>query len=165
MKGTLGAFAVALSTQLFASFVLSLPTIADDRDKLAGNWRLVSFYTEDVQTKQRNNVYGEQPKGYVAFTGGRFIGIATAEGRKQPQTSEDQAAAFRSMIAYTGKYRVEGDKYITKVDVAWNEGWVGTEQIRFWRLEGDRLNLTTAPMPNPNVSGGMLIGTLVWERE
>jgi len=38
------------------------------------------------------------------------------------------------MIAYTGKYRLEGNKFITTVDAAWNEEWVGAEQIRFWRL-------------------------------
>jgi hypothetical protein len=52
------------------------------------------------------------------------------------------------MIAYTGKFRVEGGKFITKVDVAWNEGWVGTDQVRFWRVEGDKLYITSASIPN-----------------
>jgi hypothetical protein len=87
---------------------------------------------------------------------------ATADDREAP---DEQAAAFRSMIAYTGKFRLEGEKFITEVDVAWNEAWVGTEQVRFWRLEGDRLHIVSAPIPNPNVQGSMMIGTLVWERE
>jgi hypothetical protein len=69
------------------------------------------------------------------------------------------------MIAYTGKWRVEGDKFITKVDVAWNPALVGTEQVRFWRLKSGKLRITTAPLPNPNVAGSTMIGTLVWERE
>jgi hypothetical protein len=69
------------------------------------------------------------------------------------------------MIAYTGKFRLEGDKFITKVDVAWNEGWVGTEQVRFWRVEEGKLHIISAPIPNPNVPGGKMIGILVWERE
>jgi hypothetical protein len=31
------------------------------------------------------------------------------------------------MIAVSGKYRQEGDKFIIKVDLAWNEGRVGTD--------------------------------------
>jgi hypothetical protein len=96
---------------------------------------------------------------------GRFFGFATADGRKPPQNPEEQAAAFRSMIAYTGKFRLEGDKFITRVDVAWNEGWVGTEQVRFWRVEGGKLYITSAPIPNPNVPGAKMIGILIWERE
>ena len=34
------------------------------------------------------------------------------------------------MVAYTGTYRVEGNKWITKVDVAANPALLGTEQAR-----------------------------------
>jgi hypothetical protein len=155
---------VSASTLLLISIVLRSPAVADDRVGLTGNWKLLSFYTEDAETKRRNNLYGEHPKGYAALTPeGRLFAVVTADGRKTPQTTDEQAAAFKSIIAYTGKYRVEGNKFIATVDAAWNEGWMGTEQVRFWRVEGNRLSITTAPMTSPN--GGMMIGTLVWERE
>jgi hypothetical protein len=157
---------VVPSVQLVTLFFVATSALADDRNGLTGNWKLVSFYTEDAQTKERINVYGERPKGYAAITpDGRLFAVVTAEGRKSPQTADEQAAAFRSMIAYTGKYRVEGHKFITTVDAAWNEGWIGSEQVRFWQLEGNRLSITTALMTNPNQNGGMMVGTLVWERE
>jgi hypothetical protein len=62
--------------------LVSSSALADDMEKLLGNWKLVSFYTEDVQTKQRNNVYGEHPDGFAGFTPGRFFAFATADGRK-----------------------------------------------------------------------------------
>jgi len=155
---------VSLSTLLLLLLVLWTPAMADERDGLIGNWKLLSFYTEDAETKQRNNLYGEHPKGYAALTPeGRLLAVVTADGRKTPQTTDEQAAAFKSMIAYTGKYRVVGNKFITTVDAAWNEGWMGTEQVRFWKVEGNRLSITTAPMTSPN--GSMMIGTLMWERE
>jgi hypothetical protein len=40
-----------------------------------------------------------------------------------------------------------------------------SDQARFWRVEGNKLFLTSAPIPNPNVAGGMMIATVVWERE
>jgi len=38
-----------------------------------------------------------------------MIGILTGEQRKKPETDEG-VAAFRSMAAYSGIYRVEGDR-------------------------------------------------------
>ena len=37
-----------------------------------------------------------------------------------------------------------------------NEAWVDTDQTRFWRFEGDRLHIISAPVPNPNVAGSDL---------
>jgi hypothetical protein len=97
---------------------VSSSALADDREKLLGNWKLVSFFTEDVQTRQRSNVFGEHPNGFIGFTPERFFAFAMAEGRKAPQTPGEQAAAYRTVVAYTGKWRLEGEKFITKVDVA-----------------------------------------------
>jgi Lipocalin-like domain len=158
--------ATTLAGSAFAQQQGGLPQPASDQEKLLGNWKLVSFYTEDVQTKHRNDVYGARPIGHAALTpSGRLFAVITADGRKPPKAPEEQAAAFRSMIAYTGKFRIEGEKLTTKVDAAWNEAWVGTEQVRFWKLEGDRLHIITAPIPNPDVPDGLMIGVLVWERE
>jgi hypothetical protein len=155
--------AVSLVILLF----LSSSALADDREKLLGNWKLVSFFTEDVQTKQQSNVFGEHPNGFIGFTPERFFAFATAEERKAPQTPEEQAAAYRTVVAYTGKWRLEGEKFITRVDVASNPGWVGTDQIRFWRLDGNKLFITTAPttMPSPDGAVKTIVGNLVWERE
>jgi len=152
---------------LVVILLLSSTVRADDAEKILGNWRLVSFFSEDIQTKQHSNPYGEHPNGFIGFTPGRFFAFVTAEGRSAPQTPEEQAASFRTVIAYTGKWRLDGEKFITKVDAAWNPGWVGTEQVRFWRLEGGKLSITTAPfpIPNPNGSEKMVIGNLVWEKD
>ncbi len=140
--------------------------MTDDAEKLIGDWKLASFFTEDVETKQRTNVYGDNPTGYLAITAGRrFIGLLTPDQQKAAQTLEEQAAAYRAMLAYTGKLRLDGERFIVDVDAAWNKDWVGTEQVRFWRLEGNRLLIKSAPIPNPNVAGRMMVGTLVWEKE
>ena len=118
-----------------------------DASKLAGVWKLNSFVTEYMQTKERQNVFGANPKGYLIVTPERFTGIITGEGRKPPQTDEDRISSFRTMFAYTGLYRIEGNKLTTKVEVAWNEAWTGTDQTRFFRLEGDKLFIETDIAP------------------
>ena len=54
--------------------------------------------------------------------------ILTGEGRRAAKTDQERADLMDSLVSYTGKYRLEGDTWITKVDVAWNPEWVGTEQ-------------------------------------
>lgn len=140
--------------------------MTEDAEKLVGDWKLASFFAEDVETKQQTNVYGDKPTGYLVITSGRrFIGLVTADGQKSAQTPAEQAAAYRTMLAYTGKWRLDGAKFIVDVDAAWNKDWVGTEQVRFWRREGNKLLITSAPIPNPNVAGSMIVGNLVWEKE
>jgi len=70
--------------------------------------------------------------------------ILTGDGRKAPNTDQDRADLFKSMFAYTGMYRLEGEKWITKVDVSWNPAWVGTEQVRFFRFDGERRQVISA---------------------
>jgi hypothetical protein len=86
---------------------------------------------EDIETGEQKPVWGEHPNGCLVLTpGGRWIVVQTAEGREAPQSGDDQAAAFRSMLAYSGKYSVDRSTIAIKVDIAWDESWVGTEQIR-----------------------------------
>ena len=68
------------------------------------------------------------------------------------------------MIAYTGRYRVENGKVITKVEAAWNEAWVGGEQVRHIRFEGDRLTIESPPMPHPNINDKTVRVIVVWQR-
>lgn len=137
---------------------------SDGSRNVVGTWKLVSFVNEFQDGSERGAAYGKRPTGYIIFTPeGRMMSIVEAEGRKSPQTDEDRAAAFRTLISYTGAYRFEGDKFITKVDVSWNPAWVGTEQERFFKLEGDRLEVISPWVMSPNL-GKLTRATLTWER-
>jgi Lipocalin-like domain len=141
-----------------------LPARADEQDKLVGAWKIVSAVVEDLQTKEQKPLYGEHPKGYlILLASGRMMSLLVSEGQKAPQTDEERSLAYRSMVAYTGKYRVDGNKWITKPDVAWNDAWL-VDQERYFRIEGDRLYIETAPQMNPNF-GKLVRVTLIWERE
>jgi len=147
----------------------ALPARADDksdREKIVGTWKLVSVVYEDQETKAHAAVLGEHPKGYqIATPEGRWLALVTAEGRKVPQTDEDRAQALRTMISYSGRYRVEDGKVVTKVEVAWNEAWVGGEQTRFIRFEGDLLHIESPPMPHPNLAGTVVRVIETWQRD
>jgi Lipocalin-like domain len=152
---------------LLALLLLASPLHSADSGKIVGTWKLVSVVYEDAQTKERTPVLGEHPRGYqIATPEGRWIAVVTADGRPIPRTDEDRAKALRTMIAYSGHYRVDGDKVITKVEVAWNEAWVGGEQVRFLRFEGDDvLHIESPPMPHPNVNDRTVRVIVTWSRD
>ena len=116
------------------------PSFADDREKLVGIWKLVSWEREIIATGQRKPHLGNSPTGYLIFTpDGRMMVLITGEGRLGLNTNQNCAELFSSMYAYTGMYQIQGDKWITKIDVAWNPGWVGNNAIRSFTIEGNRL--------------------------
>jgi hypothetical protein len=139
---------------------------AELRRQIVGTWVLVSVVYEDTATKERTPVYGEHPKGIqIATAAGRWLALMTGEGRPIPKTDADRAQALKTMIAYTGRYRVEGGQVITKVEAAWNEGWVGGEQVRNIRFDRDRLYIESPPMPHPNINDKTVRVIVVWARE
>jgi len=142
---------------------------ADDaelKQKIVGAWKLVSVVYEDQESKARTPVYGEHTRGrQIATADGLWLALVTAEGRTVPKTDEERAQALRTMIAYTGRYRVEDGKVVTKVEAAWNEGWVGGEQTRFIRFEDDSLIIESPPMPQPNHHKRVVRGIVIWDRE
>ena len=127
------------------------PSFADDRTQVQGVWKLVSYKVEIQATGQKEPVMGQHPTGYVIFTPeGRVWFVLTGEGRKPAKTIQERADLLNSLVAYTGTYRIEGDKWITKVEVAWNPEWVGTEQMRFFKVVNDRLQVLTPWRIMPN---------------
>ncbi|MFZ0608345.1 MAG: lipocalin-like domain-containing protein [Xanthobacteraceae bacterium] len=139
---------------------------AELRRHIVGTWTLVSVNYEDQKTKERAPVYGEHPKGIqIATPHGRWLALMTGENRPVPKSDVDRAQALTTMIAYTGRYRVENGNVITKVEAAWNEAWVGGEQVRAIRFDGDKLFIESPPMPHPNISDTTVRVIVVWERE
>jgi hypothetical protein len=78
---------------------------------------------------QSQDFFGAKPKGSLILTAsGRAIALTTAEHRTPGDSEAQRAALHKSMLAYTGRYRIEGDEFVTTVDASWNEAWNGTEQ-------------------------------------
>ena len=133
---------------------------------LVGTWRLTSAIMEDVESKTQTHGWGEHPKGLLIITeAGRWVAIQTAEGHKAAADDAGRAAAFRTMLAYAGSYRVEDGKIFVMVDISWDQRWVGSEQVRHFRVEGDRLHVEAPPQPYANFGGRVMRGILVWKRE
>jgi hypothetical protein len=134
--------------------------------QIVGVWKLVSVMYEDQATKTMSPIMGDNPRGYqIATPDGRWLALATPSGRTAPATDDERTQAFRTMIGYSGRYSVQGSTITTKVDVAWNESWVGGEQVRHIRFDGDRLYIESPPMSHPNMYGKTVRVIVVWQRD
>jgi lipocalin-like protein len=139
---------------------------SDASSKLVGTWQLVSVKFEPADTGEAVDMYGPDPLGYLILTAeGRMMVIQTSRNRQPPRNDADLAELFKSLIAYTGRYRVEGnDHFVTTVDVAWHPAWLGTEQARAFVLEGGVLSIVTVGMSHPNFPGRSGRAVLRWKR-
>lgn len=134
--------------------------------RLLGTWKLVSFHSEFRDTGAREEALGPSPTGYLIFGADeRMMALIVAKERKAGSNDAFQAGLFRSMMSYTGRYRVEGNEFVTAVDASWNEEWTGTEQRRFFKIEADRLEIISAWLASPRLPGRPIVrGILSWVR-
>jgi hypothetical protein len=142
------------------------PAYSDDKDKLVGSWRLIAFKVQANDTKETKDALGPNPQGRMILTASGYVtNYRVAAGRKPAETDAERAQLLRTMAAWTGRYRVEGNKLIVKTDSAWNEEGTGRELPRTFMVEGNRLILTTATPRSNFFEGRPATGNEYFERE
>lgn len=99
--------------------------------------------------------WGKSPHGYLVITPKVFVLFFTGDVRKPGAAVEARAALLDTLVAYSGPYRIEGNKITVSVDAAWNEAWKGTQQTRAFELKGKRLVLITGPQASAKQPGKM----------
>ena len=130
-----------------------------------GAWRLDALRLRMEDTGEIVEPFGPDPRGSIIFTpDGRMMTVITASRRALPTTDAEMAAAFRGMMAYTGRFTLDQDQVVIDVDASWNPAWEGTQQIRRVDLEGDRLTLTSEVQEHPRYPGRKLRGIITWTR-
>ncbi len=132
-------------------------------NSLVGVWKVLSFQIEFEDGGERDEPYGAPPIGYVVLTEQRLTAIITSPKRTMDQSGAD---LFDSMMAYSGRYRLQGDDcFITTVDSAWSPAWLGSEQVRHFKIDGEVLSVTGLFRDNPKYPGRRARGVLIGRRE
>ena len=94
-------------------------------------------------------------------TDDRIMSILTSRER----ADKDAAALVETMMAYPGSYDIEDEeRLVIKVDAAWDPAWVGSEQVRFFNVDGDTLSITTAWQTHRKFPGRTVRGVLTGQR-
>ena len=135
------------------------------KERLIGSWRLVSYETTDASGR-KGRPYGEAVGRISYDANGNMTGQVMRPDRAEVGTGEghlQQArAAYLGYIAYFGTYEIasDGRSVVHHVQGSLNPAWVGGDQVRQMRFEGERLILSTATRKN----GMTLTHELTWER-
>ncbi len=104
---------------------------------IIGTWRLVATHALDDHGRPMRAPYGPQPQGIVVFgADGRMMAVL-CDGRAQLPAGE----TIREYNSYCGNFTFDGEQLVTLVDASSNPDWVGGEQVRAVRFEGERLML------------------------
>ena len=137
-------------------------------NRLLGTWTLVSALREEIPSGATTEMFGRNPHGFINYgPDGRMIALITRSDRKAAAngrpTPTEAEALFRSMLSYAGTFTVEGDVVTHHVDISWNESFTGGMQKRQFKLDGDRLILST-PQSHDPIDGKMSVRWMTWQR-
>jgi len=135
--------------------------------KVVGTWKLISIEA----TRPNGEVirdWGQNPTGMIVYDAGRrmavqFMRDLRPNSAANPLTIEEKNAAFEGYYAYFGTYEFnEKDSTVTHhIQGSMRPYEVGTDYKRIYKLEGNRLTLSTPPMLR---EGEQRVYRLVWER-
>jgi hypothetical protein len=132
---------------------------------LIGNWRLVTYETVDAAGR-RAKPYGDAVGRLTYDERGNMSGQVMRPNRARVELGEGNAqqvrAAYMGYIAYFGTYDIEPDgaRVTHHVEGSLNPAWVGGDQVRAMRFDGDRLVLSAEVVK----AGQTVTHTLTWER-
>lgn len=139
------------------------------REDLYGTWRLLSTSGRDAATGEKTEFFGRRPEGFLSYgRDGRMSAILAMDDRPGPRnparaTDRTRAKLFDTMAAYAGTFTIRGNTVTHHVDISWNGVWTGTDQVRYARIEGDRLVITSDALRR-DTDGRMIVPELVWQK-
>jgi len=136
-----------------------------DEQGLIGSWKLDAFELE-MPDGAVSYPYGKDLAGYLFYNADGFMSAAfmNAERGRVPDGELSEAAkasTYDQFMAYSGPFEVNGDRIRHFVDVSALEVWTGTIQERWFKIDGDRLELLTQAL---SVGSEAPVGRLVWHR-
>jgi len=127
---------------------------ADIKSKFLGTWKLVDVDREIADSGEKLD-QGVVHTGFICYTDEpRMMVIIRRAVPGQPG---------QEITAYAGPWTIDGDTVIHHVEMAAREPWAGTDQVRGFAFEGNRLTLTPPVSPD-YVHGAVTRRHLTWEK-
>jgi len=136
---------------------------------ILGTWKLVSVSSSTAGGERNDSPFGADPTGFLTYTQDGRMSAIVSYGERKPLSStdshlapvEEQAEAFRTFVAYAGRFTLNGDTVIHHVEVCSIQNWVGTDLIRGIKIEAEQIVLISSPTP---VDGKTQTFRLIWQR-
>jgi hypothetical protein len=139
---------------------------------IEGRWKLIAAEDLRADGTVARYPWGRSPIGSIIVDRGwcyvQIMSSDVPEFTATPPAIGEQMSAklLSSYIAYSGACTVDDKEgsVTLKVDAAWRQSYVGTEQKRFFRIEKNRMFF--GPAPNSmRAEGGNLSRRLTLERQ
>ena len=144
-------------------------TAADIVRRLSGRWVLESV--EIIGESDQQSPFGDSPIGEVWYDAtGHFAGQIMRASRSRflsddmaAGTEREASVAFRSYLAYFGTFEVEEStqEVVHHVQASLFPNWIGSNQCRRVRFQGEHLILETPPLEH---EGAARRFRAVWKR-
>lgn len=137
---------------------------------LAGTYRLLSCEMHWSDGKVEHP-YGAAPEGLLVYTGDGFVtghlmkrDVTPLSAGARRANAQEVREAFLGYLGYYGTFAVDfaAGTVTHHVLGSWHPNWVGTDQVRRFRCEGDRLVIETPPIPS---GGRRYVTRLVWRKQ
>ncbi|MGQ0736499.1 MAG: lipocalin-like domain-containing protein [Acidobacteriota bacterium] len=138
-----GAQVPAILTSLLIVGLMTAPAAAQS---IAGRWKLVAAEDRRADGSVARLPWGARPVGSIVVEGGHcYVQIMSSDvpsfGAGTAVGEQMKAALLSTYIAYSGPCAIDAAEgsVTLKVEAAWRPDYVGTEQKRFFRFEGDKM--------------------------
>ena len=121
------------------------------KSTLLGTWRLLSWTITNDEGQVVSEPFGSSPEGLLVYTEAGWMTAAICRNTRElfPEQkslrsldAELLAKAYTSYFHYAGPFSIDGESVIHTVALSHNPNFVGTEQVRRYVLDGDRLILS-----------------------
>ena len=139
-------------------------------EDLVGTWRLRTWKNVGSDGSAVDPL-GERPVGYIIYNHDGYMSVEIMAANREPYhdpdvfggTPGERSEAISMYLSYSGPFEVLSDRdtVIHHIEVCSFPNWVGNAQVRFAKLDGDLLTLSTKPMTFEGVERR---AELVWER-
>lgn len=129
---------------------------------LVGRWTLIEFKRRFADSGDVLDLMGANPRGVLSVSPDGYITVLITNAHRT--VNDTPADLFAGLMAYSGSCTIESDRFTTHVDNAWHPSWIGTDQLRFFRIDGDVLQISTAEQSHPAFPGRLGRGILTWRR-
>jgi Lipocalin-like domain len=123
-------------------------------EDLVGTWRLRSWRNV-ASDGSAVDPLGEKPVGYIFYKHDGYMSVEIMAAHRAPYhdpdafggTPEERSEAISTYLSYSGPFEVlpEQDSVIHHIDVCSYPNWIGNAHVRFAKLDGDLLTLSTKP--------------------
>ena len=138
----------------------------NSKEGFHGAWKLLSVETRNeedelVRSGKRTGYLIYSPEGYMSVSFMKEGRPRFEAGDIRGGTVEEKIAAINGYLSYAGRYYVRDDVVSHHIEVSLFPNWVGETQERKFKIDGNRLILST---PLTLVGGRNLSTHLVWEK-